>query len=110
MSVKNSSHDFYWTNKKRSLQRYLQPGQTFRLRLLKESEDQPVLQAQIVGPDMAGRLTETDWYNIDSFFSGLTAWVRGDLIQTALPQVNKSDREFIKTGMSNADLEIMTKG
>lgn len=110
MSVNNSSHDFYWTNKKRSLQRYLQPGQSFRLRLLKETEDQPVLQAQIVGPDMAGRPTETDWYDIDSFFNGLTSWVNGVLIQTALPQVSKSDREFIKTGMSNADWEVMTKG
>lgn len=103
MSVRNSSHDFYWTNKKRSIQRGLYPGQSIQLRLLKEDGEDPSLQARVVGPDLAGQHTETDWYEIDPFFRGLQAWINGELIQSALPQVNRDDREFILSGMSRKD-------
>jgi hypothetical protein len=93
---------FHWTNRKRRIERAIHPGLKVRLQL-DQSKDPPELQAAIHGKDQADRPYTTPWFEIGEFFAGLEAWASGTLLQSALPFVDKGDREFIKTGMSPRD-------
>jgi hypothetical protein len=96
------SHDFYWTNRKRNVERLLPYG--LRLRLQLNSDVQPPeLQAAVHGEDKAGRPYTTAWHEISVLLQGIEKWADGELIQNAMPSVSKGDREFIKTGSSPRD-------
>ena len=45
--------------------------------------------------------------NIDVTQTQLNAWENGALIQDAMPQVSLSDREFIKTGITPEEWDMM---
>ena len=47
--------------------------------------------------------------NIDVTQTQLNAWENGALIQDAMPQVSLSDREFIKTGITNDEWNNLFK-
>lgn len=99
------SHDFYWTNRKRTVRRLISPGLDVRLRINEESRLENRLEANIFGHDLGGRIHYTAWYPIDQLFNGIEAWANGELIQVALKFASVDDREFIKTGTSPTDMK-----
>jgi|TARA_R110001599_G_scaffold327771_1_gene540844 hypothetical protein len=55
---------------------------------------------------VTGNITTKD---IDVSLTQLNAWENGALIQDAMPQVSLSDREFIKTGITNDEWNNLFK-
>jgi hypothetical protein len=45
--------------------------------------------------------------NLDITMEEMMAWKAGKLIQDAFPRLSASEREFIKTGLTNDDWESM---
>tara|TARA_B100001250_G_C19029428_1_gene456729 strand:+ start:219 stop:452 length:234 start_codon:yes stop_codon:yes gene_type:complete len=51
---------------------------------------------------------ETNTMDIDVTHEQLNAWVDGELIQNAMPNLSADEHEFIKTGITSQEWENLT--